>query len=128
MKLAEYFEITKGIGVLATADSEGNVNAAVYARPHVMANDEIAFIMTDRLTHHNLQSNSKAVYLFNEAGDSYRGKRLYLTRLREETDSELINKLRRRTYPSPEKADEEAMRYLVYFSVDRVLPLIGDRD
>jgi hypothetical protein len=128
MRLAEYFEITKGIGVLSTADSGGNVNAAVYARPHVMADDEIAFIMTDRLTHHNLQSNSKAVYLFKEAGDAYRGKRLYLTKLREEKDSALINKLRRSAYPSPEKADEKATRYLVYFCIDRVLPLIGDND
>lgn len=128
MKLEEYFEITKGIGVLATADSTGNVNAAVYARPHFMADDEIAFIMTDRLTHKNLQSNSKAVYLFKESGDAYKGKRLYLTRLREETDSEFINKLRRRTYPSPEEADEKATRYLVYFCIDRVLPLIGDND
>jgi hypothetical protein len=128
MKLEEYFEITKGIGILATADSTGNVNAAVYARPHFMADDEIAFIMTDRLTHKNLQSNSKAVYLFKESGDAYKGKRLYLTRLREETDSEFINKLRRRTYPSPEKADEKATRYLVYFCIDRVLPLIGDND
>jgi hypothetical protein len=128
MKLEEYFENNDGMGILATADSTGNVNAAVYARPHVMADDEIAFIMTDRLTHHNLQSNSKAVYLFKESGDAYKGKRLYCTKLREEKDSELINKLKRRKYPSLEGADERATRYLVYFRIDRVLPLIGDND
>lgn len=128
MKLDKYFENTEGIGVLATADSTGNVNAAIYARPHVMADEEIAFIMTDRLTHHNLQSNPNAVYLFKESGDAYTGKRLYCTRLREEMDSELINKLRRKKYPSTERADKKAMRYLVYFHVDRVLPLIGDSD
>jgi hypothetical protein len=128
MELEEYFESNEGIGVLATADSMGNVNAAIYARPHFMADDEIAFIMTDRLTHENLQSNSKAVYLFKESGDAYKGKRLYCTRLREEKDSDLINKLRRRTYPSQEKADKKATRYLVYFRIDRVLPLIGGRD
>jgi len=128
MKLEEYFETKEGTGILATADSTGNVNAAIYARPHVMADDEIAFIMTDRLTHHNLQSNSKAVYLFKEAGETYGGKRLYVTKLREEGDSELINKLRRRSYPSQEKDVKKTLRYLVYFRIDRVLPLIGDND
>jgi hypothetical protein len=128
MKLEEYFENNEGAGVLATADSMGNVNAAIYARPHFMDDDEIAFIMTDRLTHENLQSNSKAVYLFKESGDAYRGKRLYCSKLREEKDSELILKLRRRKYPPLEKGDKGAARYLVYFRIDRVLPLIGDRD
>jgi hypothetical protein len=128
MKLEEYFENNEGTGGLATADSMGNVNAAVYARPHFMADDEIAFIMTDRLTHHNLQSNSKAVYLFKESGDAYKGKRLYCTKVREEKDSELIVKLRRRKYPPLEKGDKGATRYLVYFLIDRVLPLIGDND
>ena len=34
MNLSDYFDNTKGCGVLATADSAGKVNAAVYARPH----------------------------------------------------------------------------------------------
>jgi len=32
MKLSEYFEQAKGIGVLATADAHGKVNVAIYAR------------------------------------------------------------------------------------------------
>ena len=32
MNLSDYFDNTKGYGVLATADSSGKVNAAVYAR------------------------------------------------------------------------------------------------
>lgn len=30
MKLSEYFENAKGVGVLATADAGGKVNTAVY--------------------------------------------------------------------------------------------------
>jgi hypothetical protein len=59
MKLKEYFAVTKGRGVLATSDSEGRVDAAVYARPHILDGETIAFIMADRLTHQNLQSNPK---------------------------------------------------------------------
>lgn len=33
MGLKDYFENTKGVGVLATADNNGKVDAAVYAGP-----------------------------------------------------------------------------------------------
>ena len=51
MDLAEYFESTKGFGVLATANAEGEVDVAVYARPHVLDEETVAFIMADRMSH-----------------------------------------------------------------------------
>jgi hypothetical protein len=86
MRLAEYFEKAEGIGILSTADSNGKVNAAVYGRPHVIDEKTIAFIAADRLTHANLQDNPSAAYLFKENG-SFTGKRLYLTKSREEENS-----------------------------------------
>ena len=124
MDLGEYFENLKGTGVLATADDQGRVDVAVYARPHVMDRETIAFIMPDRLTHHNLQSNNHAAYLFMEEGSGYKGIRLFLTKVREEEDSELLRSIRQRKYPS-EKGEEEGFRFLVFFKVDKVLPLIG---
>ncbi|MBC8875369.1 MAG: hypothetical protein H8E44_38585 [Planctomycetes bacterium] len=59
MNLREYFENTKGVGVLATADSNGKVNAAIYARPHFLDPDDdetLTFIMAERLSHANVQS------------------------------------------------------------------------
>jgi len=121
MSLGDYFEKTKGTGVLATADSEGRVDAAIYARPHVMDDETVAFIMADRLTHHNLDSNEHAAYLFKEDGGKDIGKRLFLTKVKEEKNGELIGKLRRKTYPDLENEDS----FLVHFRVDRVLPLTG---
>jgi hypothetical protein len=124
MTLQEYFEHTKGLGVLATADHEGRVNAAIYARPHVMDEETVAFIMPERLTHHNLQSNPHAAYLFIDNAPGYKGKRLHLTKIREEEDTELLHSLRRRVY-DPELEEKEGQRYLVFFKIDKVLPLIG---
>ena len=121
MNLYDYFENTDGRGILSTADGEGNVDAAVYARPHVMEDDTLAMIMRDRLTHHNLQSNPHACYLFMEKGTGYKGKRLFLKKVREERDSELIPELRRRQYIR-ETDDSE---FLVFFEVTRELPLVG---
>lgn len=123
MDLKSYFDKHNGVGILSTADDRGQVDAAVYSRPHVMEDGSIAFIMRDRLTHHNLQSNPSAAYLFKESGDGYQGKRLFLTKLREEKESETLYLLRRRTYP--EDKDRRESKFLVYFNVDKILPLIG---
>jgi hypothetical protein len=128
MKLSEYFESAKGTGVLATADADGKVNVAIYARPHFMdANDDetIAFIMADRLCHANVQANPHAAYLFMEEGKGYIGKRLTLRMVKEETDSEKIQSVRRRQLPC--ECEEGTVRFLVYFHVDDVRPLIGTR-
>lgn len=74
-----------------------------------------------RFTHHNLQSNSHAAYLFVEEGPGYKGKRLYLTKIKEEENSERIQTLARRGYTN----EKEGSRFLVSFKADKVLPLIG---
>ena len=124
MNLGEYFENTKGTGVLATADSEGKVDAAIYSRPHIFDDGTVAFVMRERLTHHNIQSNPHAAYLFIEEGPGYGGKRLFLTKVREEKDSELTDKLKRR-WLTPEEDKAKGPKFLVVFKVDKVLPLIG---
>ena len=105
MDLKTYFENTRGTGVMSTADKDGRVDSAVYSRPHVMADGLVAFIMRDRLTHANLQTNPHAAYLFVEQEPGYRGKRLMLTKVREETDSELLLSLRRRKLPDDPPGD-----------------------
>ena len=123
MEMTEYFNNTKGFGVLATADRDGKVNSAVYSRPHVMEDGSLAFIMRDRLTHKNLQSNPHATFLFKENGSGYNGKRIYLTKIREEENTPLIDSLSRRPYPSD--AETKESKFLVYFKLERERPLIG---
>jgi hypothetical protein len=97
---------------------------AVYSRPHCFADGTVGFIMPDRLTHHNLQTNEHAAYLFREdpsgAERRYVGKRLYLKKLRADQDQERIAQLRRRDY-----GDERQGNYLVIFAVEKELPLVG---
>jgi len=127
MNLAAYFENTKGKGVLATADKDGKVNAAIYSRPHFLEDGTVAFIMLDRRTRSNLQTNPHAAYLFMEKGPGYAGRRLHLTRIREEEKSELLVKLKRRQV-TPEAAAEKGPMFLEVFQIDAELPLIGPGD
>ena len=121
MELKGYFENTEGNGILSTADGNGQVDAAIYSRPHFMDDGTIAWIMRDRLTHHNLQSNPHACYMFIEKGPGYKGKRLFLTKVREEQDSELLQSLRRRQYID----EKDEAKFLVFFNITKELPLVG---
>ena len=117
MNLSDYFETTQGTSILATSNSAGQVDVAIYSRPHVTDEDTVAFIMRPRLPHENLQSNPRP---------GYKGKRLNLTKLREETDPELIDSFRRKGGKHNTKSDEK--KFLVYFHIDRIRPLVGDND
>ena len=88
MKLSEYFENAKGIGVLATTDLSGQVNQAIYAKPLFLEKDDdgtCSFVMANRLTHDNVGHNPSAAYLFIDKGEGYVGKRLSLVVIEEET-------------------------------------------
>jgi flavin reductase (DIM6/NTAB) family NADH-FMN oxidoreductase RutF len=126
MELKGYFENAKGVGVLATADAEGKVNVAIYARPHFLSSDDeglVSFIMNERLSYANVQANPHAAYLFIEEGEGYVGKRLSLSKTGEEDDVEKIKSLRRRNLP--DECYEGKTQHLVHFRTDGVLPLIG---
>jgi hypothetical protein len=126
MDMIDYFSSTSGKGVLATADDTGRVDAAIYSRPHFTEEKEVVFIMRDRLTHRNLQSNPYATYLFIEDNNHYRGVRLFLKKLREDTDPERISQMTRR-HLTPEEDEAKGPKFLVYFKVEKILSLVGDR-
>jgi hypothetical protein len=126
MNLRAYFEIARGIGVLATADAEGKANAAIYARPYFLDEGDdatIALIMSDRKSHDNVLVNPNAAYLYVEDGEEYAGRRLSLVKIGEDADEERIRSVCRRKCTA-EKA-EDKKRFLVFFRVESVRPLVG---
>ena len=122
--LRSYFEGTEGTGVLSTASAAGVVDAAIYSRPHVMDDGTVAFVMRDRLTHKNVGENPHAAYLFLERGPGFSGVRLFLVKVREESDTPLAEQLRRR-HLTPEEDAALGPKFVVFFRVERELPLVG---
>lgn len=123
-QLKEYFESTKGTGILSTADADGKVNSALYASPRFLDEDRIAFIMLDRLSYANVQSNPHAAYLFLEPGEGYKGVRMHLSKVAEEHNTPRIDELMQQRGTS-EYAQKD--RYLVFYAVDTILPLVGSK-
>lgn len=122
MDWKDYFETNKGKGFLATAGKTGEVDIAVYSRPHVMEDNILAFGMTERLTHANLHENPYAVYAFNTKG--FEGVRLYLEKVREETEGPLLDEIRKRADEVVCPGTGDLVRYVVYFRVIKDLPLV----
>lgn len=123
MALREYFEQIKGLGVLATADQAGNVDGAVYSKPYFVDEETIVFLMAERLTHSNVGANPHACYVFIESGEGYHGKRLYLTKTKEEPNSEMVGQV-------CECCDYSLYGglltgHVVYFHIDKVIPLVA---
>jgi hypothetical protein len=124
MKLKDYFEETKGLSILSTADGQGRVTTAIYSAPRVREDNTIAFIMRERLTYQNLLANPHAAFMFVEKNAGYQGVRLFLEKMREDNDPEVIARMTRRNL-TPEEDREKGPKHLVIFRVEKILPLIG---
>ena len=123
MDWKDYFEKTSGMGFLATSNSSGDVDIAVYSRPKVMDDGTLAYGMADRLTHANLQENPRAVYAFNEGG--FQGVRIFLEKVREETEGPLLDSIRQEADRVVGPGIGDQVKQVVYFRVTKDLPLVG---
>ena len=125
MKLSEYFEKAQGIGVLLPIDASGQVNQAIYGRPHFPDDDDATclFITSNRLSHDNVKHNQSASYLFIEEAEGYVGKQLSLTVIEDETDPEKVKAICcRNVLPVTEKDGQ----HIVHCHIENVLSLIGN--
>lgn len=73
-----------GLGVMSTSSSDGKVNSAVYARPHVIDETTLVWGMTDKRTYQNLTRNRHAAYLFKTSSPGFNGVRLALELIKTE--------------------------------------------
>jgi hypothetical protein len=125
MTLKDYFESRSGICIVSSADRSGKVTTAVYSAPRVMEEGMVCFIMRERLTYRNILENPHAACMYIEHAMGYQGIRLFLAKVREDNDQDLIARMTRR-HLSPEEDKAKGPKHLVIFRVDKILPLIGD--
>jgi hypothetical protein len=112
-----------GRGVIATASKAGVINMAVYAVPHVVDDETVAWGMTDGRTWNNVQENPNASYAYFAPGEGFRGARLTLSLTRTEDSGEMLASIRERTgMVSP--GDPEAVKHVAYFKVAETRPLV----
>lgn len=96
MNLSELFA-QPGLGVMSTSSSDGKVNSAVYARPHVIDETTLVWGMTDKRTYQNLTRNRHAAFLFKTSGPGFSGVRLALELIKTEEEGELLATIKANT-------------------------------
>src|SRR5512147_1359702 len=124
MELKDYLEKSSGFCIFSSAARSGKVTTAIYSAPRVMEDGSVCFIMRERLTYRNILENPHAACMYIEHGGGYQGIRLFLVKVREDNDPELIARMTRRNL-TPEEDREKGPKHLVIFRVEKILPLIG---
>lgn len=109
---------------MSTSSSDGKVNSAVYARPHVIDESTLVWGMTDKRTYQNLTSNPHAAFLFKTGGPGFSGVRLSLELIRSEEGGELLATIKKNTDDVVGPGAGDAVAHAVWFKVVEVRPLI----
>ncbi len=123
MDLAKLFQ-EQGIGVMATADRLGNINTALYARPHVIDANTLVWGMTDGRTFHNISVSPRASFLFKSSGPGFGGVRLYLELLRTEEEGAMLTRIRENTDAVVGTGAGRAVTHAAWFRIIETRSLI----
>ena len=123
MKLNEMFP-AGGKGIIAASDSSGNVNIAVYAKPHIVDDRTVAWGMTEGRTWACVKENPHAAYLYMNPGPGYSGVRLKLSLKKFLESGEMLDTVKKHTAAIVSPAAAEAVRHVAYFEVEEIRPLI----
>ena len=123
MNLAELFP-EGGRGVIGTADANGVVNMAVFATPHVIDEETLAWGFTEGRSLANLKQNPHASYLYLAPSRGYSGWRLAMTFKEETGEGELLASIKEAASRAAGSQAGAAVKHLVYFKVDEVRPLM----
>ncbi|MBE0603901.1 MAG: pyridoxamine 5'-phosphate oxidase family protein [Deltaproteobacteria bacterium] len=121
MDLKEMLE-PGGRGAFATASKAGIVNTAVYAVPHIVDHETLAWGMVEGRTWSNIRENPNASYAYFAQGEGYWGTRLTLVLSRTEESGELLEKIRERAR-TKSPVNPAAIRHVAYFKVVETRPL-----
>ncbi|MDK9716858.1 MAG: pyridoxamine 5'-phosphate oxidase family protein [Trichlorobacter sp.] len=123
MNLAELFA-NPGLGVISTSSSDGRVNSAVYARPHVIDETTLVWGMTDKRTYQNLTRNRHAAFLFKTNQPGFNGVRLALELIRTEEKGELLATIKENAEEIVGPGAGASVTHAAWFKVVEVRSLI----
>ena len=119
------------IGALATADKDGNVDAAVFGSPRMIDEDTVIMAIGDNRSFQNLQENPKASFIVIEPGESqteWKGARLYLELDSFERYGELLDSFRKNIREVAGDRSANAIVAAVRFKITDVRGLVAPKD
>ena len=127
-QVMEMFNRETRIGVLATSNSNGDVNAAVFGSPKMIDEDTVIMAIGDNRSFQYLQENPKASFIVIEPGQSpasWKGVRLYLEVDTFERYGEVLDSFRENIRKVAGNKSADAVIAAIRFKVLDVRPLIA---
>ncbi len=123
MTLSEYLS-PGGTGVIATADRDGTINTAIYAAPHVVNDETVAWGMSEGRTCRNLRENPNAAFLHQAPGNGAAGVRITLKLEKIQESGNVLDTIRERARNSAGTAAADMVKYVAFFKVVEMRPLM----
>ncbi len=127
-KVMEMFNRETRIGALATANANGDVNAAVFGSPRMIDEETVIMAIGDNRSFKYLQENPKASFIVIEPGKNpatWKGIRLYLEVDTFERYGEVLDSFRENIRKMAGNKSADAIKAAIRFKVVDIRPLIA---
>lgn len=125
-KLMGYFNKQPRLGVLATANNEGLLNAAYFGSPQMVDEKTIVMGLGENRTLSYLKENPNAVYLIMEPGASlpeWKGVRIYLKCVDLQTSGEKLDHIKTKIAEKAGEGAAQMIKAAATFEVGEIRPL-----
>ena len=126
-KLLEIFNKQPRIGTLSTANTQGDVNVAVFGSPQMIDENTVVMGIGENRSFRNLRENPKAVFIVMEPGDTimdWKGARVYLEALAIETGGGFYDQIRDNIAKAAGEQAAKMIHAAVQFKITDVRPIV----
>jgi hypothetical protein len=126
-ELMELFNKFPRIGALATANKEGDVNAAVFGSPRMVDEDTVIMGIGENRSFRNLQRNPKAVFIVMEPGKTvkdWKGAKVYLEAVDMETEGQFYEEIKHSIANMAGQQAAEMIYAAIRFKITEIRPLV----
>lgn len=125
-ELMDFFNKQPRLGVLATSNKDGKVNAAYFNSPRMTDEKTVLMGIGKNRSFENLQQNSNAVFIILEPGKSlpeWKGLRVYMKMLDCQTSGEKLDGIRAAIAQAGGEKAAKMIHAAITFNVEEVRPL-----
>jgi hypothetical protein len=129
-ELMKLFNKYPRIGALATANKEGDVNAAVFGSPRMVDENTVVMGIGENRSFRNLQRNPKAVFIVMEPGETvmdWKGARVYLEAVDMETKGEFFSQTKQNIAKAAGQQAADMIHAAISFRITEVRPIVDMR-
>ena len=113
--------------LICTANTEGEVNVAVYGSPRMIDEDTVVLAVRNNRSYQNLQKNPKAAIIVVEPGEikhDSKAVRVYLEVTDIETDGDLLDQFKEEIGARAGKEVADSLQAALHLKITGVRPLI----